>query len=88
MDLHQDFPQFPQGGQVLDLRDSCSDSVCHGYHCPYCSVIWVKKDPEQIGSVIGGGAVVFAMISLGLFIVMVCFAHPISVIMQAPARSS
>ena len=46
-----------------------------------------EKRPEQIGSVIGGGAVVFAMISLGLFIVMVCFAHPISVIMQAPAEA-
>ena len=46
-----------------------------------------EKRPEQIGSVIGGGAVVFAMMSLGLFIVMVCFAHPISVIMQAPAEA-
>ena len=46
-----------------------------------------EKRTEQIGSVIGGGAVVFAMMSLGLFIVMVCFAHPISVIMQAPAEA-
>lgn len=46
-----------------------------------------EKRPEQIGSVIGGSAVVFAMMSLGLFIVMVCFAHPISVIMQAPAEA-
>ena len=46
-----------------------------------------EKRPEQIGSVIGGGVVVFAMMSLGLFIVMVCFAHPISVIMQAPAEA-
>ena len=46
-----------------------------------------EKRTEQIGSVIGGGAVVFAIMSLGLFIVMVCFAHPISVIMQAPAEA-
>ena len=33
-----------------------------------------EKRPEQIGSVIGGAAIVFTMISIGLFIVMVCFA--------------
>ena len=35
-----------------------------------------EKRPEQIGSVIGGSAIVFTAISVGLFIVMVCFAHP------------
>ena len=43
-----------------------------------------EKRPEQIGSVIGGAAIVFTMISVVLFIVMVGFAHPISVLMQAP----
>ena len=37
-----------------------------------------EKRPEQIGSVIGGAAIVFTMISIVLFIVMVGFAHPIS----------
>ena len=46
-----------------------------------------EKRPEQIGSVIGGAAVVFTMISIVLFCVMVCFAHPISVLMQAPEEA-
>ena len=46
-----------------------------------------EKRPEQIGSVIGGAAVVFTMISIVLFIVMVGFAHPISVLMQAPEEA-
>lgn len=46
-----------------------------------------EKRQEKIGAVIGGGAVVFTIISVGLFIVMVCFAHPISGLMQAPAEA-
>ena len=43
-----------------------------------------ERRPEKIGAVIGGGAIVFTMISAVLFIIMVAFAHPISVLMQAP----
>lgn len=46
-----------------------------------------EKRPDQIGSVIGGSAVVFTMIAACLFIVMVGFAHPISVLMQAPKEA-
>ena len=46
-----------------------------------------EKRPEKIGAVIGGGAVVFTIISVVLFFVMVCFAHPISVLMQAPEEA-
>lgn len=46
-----------------------------------------EATPEQIGSVIGGSAVVFAGISIVLFILMVGFAHPISVLMQAPEEA-
>lgn len=46
-----------------------------------------EKKPQQIGSVIGGAVVVFALISIGLFIIMVCFARPISVLMQAPKEA-
>lgn len=43
-----------------------------------------ERRPEKIGAVIGGGAIVFTMISAVLFVIMVAFAHPISVLMQAP----
>lgn len=46
-----------------------------------------EKRPEQIGSVIGGAVLVFACISIGLFILMVCFARPISILMQAPTEA-
>ena len=44
-----------------------------------------EKRPEKIGAVIGGGAIVFTMISAVLFVIMVAFAHPISVLMQSMA---
>ena len=46
-----------------------------------------EKRPERIGAVIGGGVVVFTMMSVALFIAMVGFARPISVLMQAPAEA-
>ena len=46
-----------------------------------------EKRPERIGSVIGGGVIVFAAISIVLFFLMVVFAHPIAVLMQAPAEA-
>lgn len=46
-----------------------------------------EKRPEQIGSVIGGAVLVFTCISIGLFILMVCFARPISILMQAPTEA-
>ena len=46
-----------------------------------------EKRPERIGSVIGGGVIVFAAISIVLFLLMVVFAHPIAVLMQAPAEA-
>ena len=42
-----------------------------------------EKRPERIGAVIGGAAIVFTLIFIGLFVVMICFARPISVLMQA-----
>lgn len=46
-----------------------------------------EKRPEKIGAVIGGGAVVFTIMSIVLFFVMVFFARPISVLMQAPVEA-
>lgn len=46
-----------------------------------------EKRPERISSLIGGAAVIFVIISCVLFVVMVCFANQISVLMQAPAEA-
>ena len=46
-----------------------------------------EKCPEKIGGVLGGAALVFALISVGLCVLLVGFARPISVLMQAPQES-
>ena len=46
-----------------------------------------EKHPERIGAVIGGSAVVFAGISVLLFLLMVFLAHPIAILMQAPKEA-
>lgn len=46
-----------------------------------------EKKPQQIGAVIGGAVLVFTCISVGLFVLMVCFARPISILMQAPTEA-
>lgn len=46
-----------------------------------------EKWPQYIGQVIGGSIVVFALISAVLFVVLVGFARPISVLMQAPEEA-
>lgn len=43
-----------------------------------------EKRQEDIGPLVGGSCVVFAVISVVLFVVMVGFARPISILMQAP----
>lgn len=46
-----------------------------------------EKWPPYVGQVIGGSIVVFALISAVLFVVLVGFARPISVLMQAPEEA-
>lgn len=46
-----------------------------------------EKMPQLIGPVLGGAILVFTLISVGLCIILVCFAEPISVLMQAPTKS-
>ena len=74
------------GSQVLNLVTFVVTQFAMGITVLIARYLGEKK-PERIGSVIGGAAVVFAVISAILFIVMIAFAHPISVLMQAPAEA-
>lgn len=74
------------GSQVLNLVTFVVIQTAMGITVLIARYLGEKK-PEQIGSVIGGSAVVFTIISVILFVVMVCFAHPISVLMQAPVEA-
>ena len=74
------------GSQVLNLVTFVVTQTAMGITVLIARYLGEKK-PEQIGSVIGGSAIVFTIISVILFVVMVGFAHPISVLMQAPAEA-
>ena len=74
------------GSQVLNLVTFVVTQTAMGITVLIARYLGEKK-PEQIGSVIGGSAIVFTIISVILFVVMVGFAHPISVLMQAPVEA-
>ena len=74
------------GSQVLNLVTFVVTQFAMGITVLIARYLGEKK-PEQIGSVIGGAAVVFTVISAALFVIMVTFARPISVLMQAPQEA-
>ena len=74
------------GSQVLNLVTFMVVQFAMGITVLIARYLGEKKQ-EQIGAVIGGAVVVFSMISVVLFFLMVCFARPISVLMQAPTEA-
>lgn len=74
------------GSQVLNLVTFVVIQFAMGITVLIARYLGEKKT-QQIGAVIGGAVVVFTLISIGLFIIMVCFARPISILMQAPAEA-
>ena len=74
------------GSQVLNLVTFVVTQLAMGVTVLIARYLGEKK-PELIGSVIGGAAVVFTLLSAVLFVVMVGFARNISVLMQAPAEA-
>lgn len=74
------------GSQVLNLVTFVVTQLAMGVTVLIARYLGEKK-PELTGSVIGGAAVVFTLLSAVLFVVMVGFARSISVLMQAPAEA-
>ena len=74
------------GSQVLNLVTFVVTQLAMGITVMIGRYLGEKR-PQLIGGVIGGGAVVFAVISVVLFAVMVTLARPISVLMQAPTEA-
>ena len=74
------------GSQVLNLVSFVVIQFAMGITVLIARYLGEKR-PERIGAVIGGGVVVFTMMSVALLIAMVGFARPISVLMQAPAEA-
>ena len=74
------------GSQVLNLVTFVITQFAMGITVLIARYIGEKK-PEQIGAVIGGTTIIFAIISAVLFVVMITLARPISVLMQAPTQA-
>ena len=74
------------GSQVLNLVTFVVTQLAMGITVLIARYLGEKR-PQQIPPLLGGGALVFALISVGLCILLVCFARPISVLMQAPEES-
>ncbi len=74
------------GSQVLNLVTFVVTQLAMGITVLIARYLG-EKSPDRIPPVLGGAALVFALISVGLCVLLVCFARPISVLMQAPAES-
>lgn len=74
------------GSQLLNLVTFVVTQLAMGITVLIARYLGEKKS-EQIGAVLGGTFVVFAIVSLVLFLALVCFAKPLSVLMQAPQES-
>ena len=74
------------GSQVLNLVTFVVTQLAMGVTVLIARYLG-ERCPEQIGAVIGGAAVVFALVSALLFAVPVGLARPIAVVMQAPAEA-
>ncbi len=74
------------GSQILNLVTFVVTQLAMGVTVLIARYLGEKR-PEQIGAVLGGATVVFTILSVGIFILLVCFAHPISVLMQAPEEA-
>ena len=71
------------GSQVLNLVTFVVIQFAMGITVLIARYLGEKK-PQQIGAVVGGASIVFTIISAVLFVVMVFFARPIAILMQAP----
>ena len=74
------------GSQVLNLVTFVVTQLAMGVTVLIARYIG-EKNEAQIGAVLGGAAAVFAAFSAALFVLLVVFARPIAVLMQAPEEA-
>ncbi len=74
------------GSQVLNLVTFVITQLAMGITVLIARYLGEKRSSD-IGPVIGGSVVVFAALSAVLFVVMVVFARPIAILMQAPEEA-
>lgn len=74
------------GSQVLNLVTFVVTQLAMGITVLIARYLGEKRE-DQIGSIIGGATVVFAGIAAVLLVIMVCFARPIAILVQAPEEA-
>lgn len=74
------------GSQVLNLVTFVVTQLAMGVTVLIARYLGEKRN-ENIGAVLGGAAIVFSVISVCIFILLVFFARPISVLMRAPEEA-
>ena len=74
------------GSQILNLVTFVITQFAMGITVLIARYIGEKKE-QHIGPLIGGSALVYAIISAVLFVVLVCFPRQISALMQAPQEA-
>ena len=74
------------GSQVLNLVTFVVTQLAMGVTVLIARYLGEKR-PERIGAVLGGAAVVFTILAAAMFVLLVGFARPIAVLMQAPEEA-
>lgn len=74
------------GSQVLNLVTFVLTQLAMGITVLIARYLGERR-PDQIGPLIGGSVVVFGILCAVLLVVLVAFARPLSVLMQAPAEA-
>lgn len=74
------------GSQVLNLVTFVITALAMGVTVLIARYIG-EKNTDQIGELLGGATTIFAILAVVLAVVMVTFARPLSVLMQAPAEA-
>ena len=74
------------GSQILNLVTFVITQLAMGITVLIARYIG-EKSTGQIGQLLGGAVTVFAIVSAVLFVVMVFFAKPLAVLMQAPQEA-
>jgi MATE efflux family protein len=74
------------GSQILNFVTFIITSFAMGVTVLISRYLGEKK-PKKIGKIIGGATILFTAISVVLCIIMIIFARPISILMQAPKEA-
>lgn len=74
------------GSQILNLVTFVITQFAMGVTVLIARYIG-EKNQGQIGELLGGAIIVFTMICIVLFVVMVFFANPLAILMQAPQEA-